>query len=137
MGRWRSGQTHLTVNQAALCLRGFESLPAHLKKHRQKKALIVIDLEKGFLTRYTKDLPQKIRNFIEKNDEYVVTLFTQYRNHPKSNFVRQLGYKGFIHKNQYEIVNELRDLVTKNNLFVKDTYGSFVNTKLSDTLRRN
>ena len=32
MGRWRSGQTHLTVNQAALCLRGFESLPAHRVK---------------------------------------------------------------------------------------------------------
>ena len=29
MGRWRSGQSHLTVNQAALCLRRFESCPAH------------------------------------------------------------------------------------------------------------
>ena len=28
-GRWRSGQSHWTVNPTAICLRGFESLPAH------------------------------------------------------------------------------------------------------------
>ena len=29
MGRCRSGQSDVAVNHAALCLRGFESLPAH------------------------------------------------------------------------------------------------------------
>ena len=31
MGAWQSGQLHLTVNQAALCLRRFESCRSHTK----------------------------------------------------------------------------------------------------------
>lgn len=103
-----------------------------------KKALIVIDLEKGFLTKYTKDLPLKIKNFIEREGgKYDLVIFTQYKNHPKSNFVKQFGYKRFTKKTEYNIVNELKDLVNKKNLFVKDTYSSFVDKKLPDTLKKN
>lgn len=70
-----------------------------------KKALIIIDLEKGFLTKYTKDLPPKIRSFILKNDKnYKLILFTQYKNHAKSNFVKYLHYKGFMTRDRYGIV---------------------------------
>ena len=103
-----------------------------------KKAFIVIDLEKGFLTKYTKDLPLKIRDFIEaRGNEYHLILFTQYKNHRKSNFVKHLDYEGFIHKDEYGIVDELKDLIHKNNLFTKDTYGSFVTKKLPDVLKKN
>lgn len=103
-----------------------------------KKALIVVDLQKGFLTKYTRDLPAKIRRFIQKRGgEYNLIIFTQFRNHPKSNFVKHLNYRGFISRNRYEIVNELRDFIKKTNLFRKDTYSSFLTKKPSDVLRKN
>lgn len=103
-----------------------------------RKALVVIDLQKGFLTKYTRDLPQKIRRFINKRGgEYDLVIFTQYRNHPESNFVKQLGYRGFMVKTRYDIVEELKDLVSKKNLFTKDTYSSFVTKKLPGVLVKN
>ena len=46
-----------------------------------KKALVIVDLEKGFITKYTKDIPRRIRNFIEtKGREYDLIVFTQYKN---------------------------------------------------------
>lgn len=103
-----------------------------------KKALIIIDIQKGFLTKYTRDLPKKVRKFIKnRGGEYDLILFTQYKNHPKSNFVKQLNYRGFIRREAYDIVDELKDLVKKNNLFTKDTYSSFVSQKLPDTLKKH
>ena len=90
------------------------------------------------MTKYTKDLPLKIRKFIEKEGrKYDLILFTQYKNHPKSNFVKQFGSRRFINKNEYDIVDELKDFVNKNNLFIKDTYGSFVGKKLPEVLKKN
>lgn len=103
-----------------------------------KKALIVIDLQKGFLTKYTRGLPSKIRRFIQKREnEYDSIIFTQFRNLPKSNFVRHLNYRDLMSRNRYDIVNELRGLVKKTNLFEKDTYSSFVTKKLPGALRRS
>ena len=102
-----------------------------------KKALIVIDPQKGFLTKYTKDLPLKMRNFIEREKgEYDLVLFTQYKNHLRSNFVKQFNWKGFIKKDEYEIFDELKDLITKKNLFIKKTYSSFVNKRISISLKK-
>ena len=39
MGRWRSGQSHQTVNLAALCLRRFEPVPAH---HRPRHGGVLL-----------------------------------------------------------------------------------------------
>ncbi len=103
-----------------------------------KKALIVIDLQKGFITKHTKDLPLKIQRYIEKNKgKYDLILFTQYRNHPKSNFVKYLNYRGFMSKDRYDIVEQLKQFVHKDNLFPKDTYGSFVNGRLPAILKKN
>ncbi|OGY98529.1 MAG: hypothetical protein A2855_00850 [Candidatus Liptonbacteria bacterium RIFCSPHIGHO2_01_FULL_57_28] len=103
-----------------------------------RKALIVVDLEKGFITKHTKDLPRKIRSFIKRRGGgYDLILFTQYRNHRRSSFVKHLGYDGFMSRDEYGIVDELEDFVSKDNLFKKYTYSSFVDKKLSSVLKRN
>ena len=38
MGRWQSGQMHLTVNQASVGLRWFESIPTHQANRSLKGA---------------------------------------------------------------------------------------------------
>src|SRR3989344_5433717 len=103
-----------------------------------KKALVVVDLQKGFLTKYTKALPRKIGRFIEKRGgEYDLIVFTQYKNHPKSNFVKNLNYRGFMSSGEYDIFDELKDMAKKKNLFTKDTYSSFVTKKLHRVLIKN
>jgi len=103
-----------------------------------KKALIVIDLQKGFITRFTKNLPLKIQRFIQKRGkDYDLIIFTQYRNHPKSNFVKNLKYREFMREEEYGFVEELKGLTNSRNTFVKDTYGSFVKDRVLNELRKN
>src|SRR3989344_5879440 len=93
-----------------------------------KKALVVVDIQKGFITKYTKGLPRKVQNFlVKRRSSYDLVIFTQYKNHPASNFATQFRYKDFMAETEYGIVPELKDFVSKKNVFTKHTYGSFVN----------
>lgn len=103
-----------------------------------KKALIVIDVQRGFINKLTNKIPFKIKNFIEKNKEdYSLIIFTQYINHKDSNFVKSLEWNGFMKKSETSIVDELREFIDSKNIFTKDTYGSFVNNKLLNLLNKN
>jgi nicotinamidase-related amidase len=103
-----------------------------------KKALVIVDLEKGFITKHTKDIPRRTRNFLKANgSKYDLVVFTQYKNHAKSNFVKNLRWRGSMTRDTYAIVDELKDFVTKRNVFPKDTYGSFVKGKLPQVLKKN
>jgi len=103
-----------------------------------RKALIVIDLQKGFLCPLTKNLPKKARGFLLKNKgKFDLVLFTQYLNRPKSQFVRFLGWRGFMDKKENDLFEEIKPFVNKNNLFKKYTYGSFVDDKVLKVLRKN
>ena len=103
-----------------------------------EKALVVIDFQKGFLTKHTSGLAKKMRKFIEQHRaDYNLILFTQYRNRPGSNFVRNLKWKRFMGEKEYGIFDELKDLASKNNLFPKYTYSSFVTEKVPNILKRN
>ena len=103
-----------------------------------KKALIIIDVQKGFINKLTNKIPSKIRNFILKHkDDYSLIIFTKYINHKNSNFVKNLNWKGFMKDKQTAIVDELREFINDKNLYVKYTYSSFVNNKLLKYLKNN
>ena len=102
-----------------------------------KKALVIIDLEKGFITKFTKGIPAKVEGYIKSHkSDYDLIIFTQYRNHSKSNFVKNLDWHGFMTNKQWDIVDELKPFVTKSNFFPKDTYGSFVRGKFPAFLKK-
>jgi len=103
-----------------------------------KKALIVIDFQKGFLTKHTEGLAKKMAEFIEEHGaEYDLILFTQYRNRPGSNFVRDLKSERFMDEKEYGIFDELKNLVSKDNLFPKHTYSSFVTEEVPNALKQH
>jgi nicotinamidase-related amidase len=103
-----------------------------------RKALIVIDLQKGFLCPLTKNLPKKVKGFLLRNKgKFDLVLFTQYLNRPKSQFVRFLGWQGFMDKKENDLFEEIKPFVNKNNLFKKYTYGSFADDKVLKVLRKN
>jgi nicotinamidase-related amidase len=103
-----------------------------------KKALIIIDVQKGFINKLTSKIPLKIRNFIlEHKDDYAKIIFTKYINHKNSNFVKNLNWTGFMDDKQTAVVDELQEFVNKDNLYTKDTYGIFLDDKLIKYLRKN
>lgn len=103
-----------------------------------KKALIVIDVQKGFVNKLTADAVKEIRSYIKKNkDKYELIIFTKYMNRKDSNFVKNLDWHGFMSNEETDIVDELKEFVNDNNLFVKYTYGSFVDSKLLNVLKKH
>lgn len=103
-----------------------------------KKALIIIDVQKGFINKSTLKTVKNIRNFILRNkSKYDLLVFTKYFNHESSNFVKNLKWKGFMTKKQTDLADEINEFANTKNLFVKDTYGSFVNNKLYNLLKRH
>ena len=103
-----------------------------------KKALIIIDVQKGFINDLTKEVVKSIRSFIKKNqDNYKLVIFTKYVNHKDSNFVKNLDWHDFMTSTQTDLVPEVMEFLTSKNLFVKDTYGSFVDNKLYNLLKKH
>ena len=106
-------------------------------RRQMKKALVIIDLQKGFINRLTQDLPKKVNKFIKSNGKkYDLLIFTQYINHSESNFVKQFNYKRFVKKNENGLASDIKEFVRKDNLFIKDTYGSFVNNKVLKVFKK-
>jgi len=103
-----------------------------------KRALIVIDVQKGFINKLTNKIPSKIKNFIKKNKaNYDLIIFTKFINHPKSNFVKSLNWKRFMAKKETDIAEQLKEFTSNKNVFIKSTYGSFVNNKLLNLLKKH
>lgn len=103
-----------------------------------KKALIIIDVQKGFTSKHTKGIALRIKDFIEKNRrKYALIIFTQHKNNPKSYLYKNLGWKGFMKESEYGFMDELSELVKSEKVFIKDTYGIFTNKKMESFLKKN
>ncbi len=87
-----------------------------------KTALIVTDLQQGFLNKHTKHLPPRIKNLLQKQ-VFDVILFTKFINHPQSQFEKLVGYKRFQTRRETEIILELRKYAKI--VFEKSTYSPF------------
>lgn len=87
-----------------------------------KTALIVTDMQKGFINQLTSFLPNKIKDLINKKlFDYVI--FTKFINYADSPYEKLIGYKGMKNNEETEIVDELKD--EANIIFEKRTYSPF------------
>ncbi|MBU1202483.1 cysteine hydrolase [Patescibacteria group bacterium] len=101
-----------------------------------KKVLVIIDVQKGFISEHTKGLATRIKKFVEKNHKkYSLILFTQHINNNKSYLYRNLGWKGFMKEEEYGLMDEIAELAKSKKVFIKDTYGAFVNKKIESLLK--
>ncbi len=87
-----------------------------------KNALIVTDMQNGFINENTKQIISKIKSLIEKNLFDYVT-FTQFINVTDSSYERLLHWKEFKSSPQIDIVEELKHYCQ--NLFKKNYYSPF------------
>jgi len=102
-----------------------------------KKALVIIDPQKGFTSKHTKGIASRIKKFVEKNrKKYSLILFTQHRNDPKSYIYKYQGWRGFMKEEEYGFMDELAELAKSEKVFVKNTYGAFTDKKMENFLKK-
>ena len=101
-----------------------------------KNAVIIIDVQNGFVRGRTKLLPNKIKTYLEKN-KFDYILFTKFINDRGSNFFKLLHWKKMLLGSETEICEELSDYVKKDNVFIKNNYSIFKIKKLTHYLRKN
>lgn len=97
-----------------------------------------MDLQKCFINKNTKAIPQKIKNYIKKNKEkYDFIIFTKFVNLKKSNFVKKLNWQKCLTAPETDITPIINDLISKNYIFGKNTYSIFKSKKFTYFLRKN
>jgi len=89
-----------------------------------EKALVVIDVQNYFVNDKTKDLPNKIAAFIQKN-KFDHVIFTQFVNNDRSNFVKLLNWRKCFLSPETDIHPALAEFVTPGNTFKKTAYSMF------------
>lgn len=88
------------------------------------KALFVIDVQNYFAVERAIDLPIKIRHHIEDGG-YDHVLFSQFINHPDSNFHKILKYTEVGESPAIDLHKDIAELATPETTFVKHTYSFF------------
>lgn len=96
-----------------------------------KTLLLVIDLQKAFINEHTKNLPNKIKDIIDK-EKYDKVAFTRFINRIDSVYVKKLEYKKCINEEDKEIVID----VGKNKIIDKYVYTA-VNKELIEYINEN
>ncbi|MFA6476235.1 MAG: isochorismatase family cysteine hydrolase [Candidatus Paceibacterota bacterium] len=105
---------------------------------KEKKLLIIIDVQNFFINKYTKEIPQRIADFLKKNgSKYYFIAFTKYLNDKKSPFYKKLKFRECLGGEQVKIAQELKEFVSKDNLFTKSTYSAFQNKSLTSFIKKH
>jgi len=91
-----------------------------------KKALIVIDVQKYFLTDKTKGIVKKIQRYLSDNsNQYDKIYFTIFKNDPSGPVWQISEWKDCVNSPYTDICDELQKFVNDKNLFYKNIYSAF------------
>lgn len=101
-----------------------------------KNALLIVDVQKFFINKFTKDIPKKIVFFLKKK-KFDFILFSKFIFLKKSGFGRFISNPRLINRRDTDIVPELEKFITKNNVFIKSTFSSLKSKELLKFLRKN
>lgn len=93
-----------------------------------KNALLVVDMQNGFISENTEMLPLKIREFI-KSHTFDFILFFKFLNKENSNWVKLLNWRGMFSLDETEIVKELKEFSNTDNTFEKEATFSVFSSK--------
>jgi len=95
-------------------------------------ALLVVDVQRGFVTPDTKHVPTEVRRRIEAaRGEYAVTIATRFENRPGSPFERLLGWTGMRESADTALCDEVASVV---NVVVRKTGYSALTPQVADIL---
>ncbi len=89
-----------------------------------KKGLVLIDIQRGFISDNTERVVGRIPNLFEKY-KFSCVMATQFKNVSNSPYERFLNWEGLKNEDSQEIVPEIRRYADK--IFVKYGYSCFTN----------
>lgn len=102
-----------------------------------KKALIVIDVQNYFMNPLTKDLPGKIKRYVENHkDEFDLFIFTNFVNDPSSNSYKS-GWKECASPPDTELVDELKPVLKFGKVFSKNALSALKVKEIKRLLEQN
>ena len=73
-----------------------------------KALLLVIDVQRNFINKNTKNIPKRIEKLINENN-FKHIVFTKFINDENSNFYKVLNYRGCIRNEDRDIVGDTKD----------------------------
>jgi nicotinamidase-related amidase len=100
-----------------------------------KNALLIIDVQKFFINNFTRNVPEKIADFI-KSHKFDFILFLKFINSKRSNFVKFLNWRKMFNSPDIDVAPELERFITKNNVFIKSTFSAFKSMKFLRFLKK-
>ena len=103
-----------------------------------KKALIVIDVQKYFLNEETKPIVKRIQRFLkEKSNKYSAIYFTIFKNNPKSSLWQISGWKDCKDSPDIDVCDEIKKFTNGMNLFHKNFLSAYKIPKIKRGLKEN
>lgn len=102
------------------------------------KALIVIDVQKFFLTRKTRGIVKQIQRYLNKNScDYKVVYFTIFKNDPSAPLWQLSEWKNCVASPDTDICDEIKQFTSPKNLFYKNILSAAKVAEIRDGLHQN
>ena len=98
--------------------------------------LVVIDVQKYFVSEYRTEVPRKIARYID-SEKLDKLLFARFINDPKSNFPKTMDPERCVTSPDTDIAPELERFTTDDNVFSKAAFSVFANKELASQIDRN
>ncbi len=100
-------------------------------------ALLVIDVQEAFINEATKNIPKRIKKFIESHN-FDFVYFFKFLNKKDSNWAKVLGWNEMLDLSEADIVPELKGFLKRDSVFVKQaSFSVFSVNKFSSILKKN
>jgi len=87
------------------------------------KALVLIDLQNGFITDATSHIPARIEQLLQHTDKWDFVVATQFKNTPNSPYVNFLGWKELMSKESQALLPAVEN--NSHYIFTKSGYTCF------------
>lgn len=103
-----------------------------------KKTLIVVDVQKFFLTHKTRGIIRKIQKYLKKNiSDYQLVYFTLFKNDPSAPLWKLSEWKDCVASPDTDICDEIKQFTSPKNLFYKNIFSAAKVAEIKEGLRQN
>lgn len=102
------------------------------------KALIVIDVQKYFLTHKTRGIVKQIQEYLDKNlSDYEVVYFTIFKNDPPAPLWKLSEWKDCVGPPDTDICDDIKQFTSPKNLLYKNILSAAKVAEIKEGLRQN
>ncbi len=103
-----------------------------------EKVLFVIDAQKLFESKKTKEIARRINNYVKKNkNKYSFIVFTVFKNDHQSSLYKIFRYKKGMKKEEARLLPEITENIDASKVIHRNTYSLLKIPKIRNKLNKN